>query len=81
MTNRSVSEIQRLTDEFVEIVEAFLNGRTSVPGFGVDKGYKSAREALLGRIRGLERQLDFVGHDYNREGFRQYYETLVKGLK
>lgn len=80
MVIRNPSEYQRLTEEFKEAVTAFLGGRTGTVSFSVDKGYKSAREALLGEIRSLERQLGFGGWDYNSSGFRKYYENLIKEL-
>jgi predicted Ser/Thr protein kinase len=77
---RNPSELQRVTEEFVDAASAFLQGRGSCASFAVDKGRKASREALLGHIRGLERQLGLEGCDYNNENFRPYYEKVIKEM-
>lgn len=74
------SEMMRVEEELTETIKAVLDRRTVTPFFTSDKGYKSARQALLNELRRLERQLGFRGEDYNNSNFRTYYENILKEL-
>lgn len=77
MTLRNPSELQRLEEERISILQTLYEGRTATAEVLVDKGYKAGREALLKELRELERQLGIESVPYNSEAFKKEMERYV----
>jgi hypothetical protein len=77
MTVRNPSELQRLEEERVSILQTLYEGRSSPKGAPVDKGYKAGRDALLRELREIEGQLGIESVPYNSDAFRKEMERVL----
>jgi hypothetical protein len=77
MTVRNPSELQRLEEERVSILQTLYEGRSSPKGVLVDKGYKAGRDALLRELREIEGQLGIESVPYNSDAFRKEMERVL----
>jgi hypothetical protein len=66
---RNPSELQRLEEEREDILTMLRTNRIPPHNKNADKGLKAAKEALIGELRLIERQLGITSHPYNSDKF------------
>lgn len=66
---RNPSELQRLEEERLGILETLSTNKIPPHNQHADKGLKAAKEALLRELRTIERQLGLESKPYNSSDF------------